>query len=243
MNEIRDLYNAHCFLGYRRITVLLKRQGRIINKKKVLRLMRQMRIKAVYPKKKLSNPDEANQIHPYLLRDKPPKKPNDCWAVDITYIKICGGYLYLTALIDWISRRIMGWNLSSFLDTSSCLEALNQALKEEKPEIVNTDQGTQFTSKCWIEVLQENGIKISMDGKGRCIDNIHIERFWRSLKYEEVYLKSYESVPEAREEIGEYIKYYNEERPHQSLGYQTPNEIHFGKLEMAATMPLIQANY
>lgn len=243
MNEIRDLYEARCFLGYRRITELLKRQGRIINKKKVLRLMRKMKIQAVYPKKKLSNADEENQIHPYLLRDKPPKKPNDCWAVDITYIKACGGYLYLTALIDWISRRIMGWSLSPFLDTKSCLEALNHAVKEDTPDIVNTDQGSQFTSNAWIKALTQYDIKISMDGKGRCIDNIHIERFWRSLKYEEVYLKSYENVTEAREEIGEYIKYYNEERPHQSLDYKTPNEIHFGKLGIAETIPLLQANY
>lgn len=229
MNEIRDLYKANCFLGYRKITVLLRRQGIKINGKKVLRLMRKMGIQAVYPKKRTSIKDEAEATYPYLLRDRPPQKPNDCWAVDITYIRVGGGYVYLTALIDWVSRRIMGWSLSPFLDTSSCLEALYQALKEGVPGIVNSDQGRQFTSKAWIEILKKYNIEISMDGKGRCIDNIHIERFWRSLKYEEVYLKSYENIKSAKMQISKYIKYYNQERPHQSLEYQTPDEVYWGK--------------
>jgi putative transposase len=227
MNEIRDLYEKHCFLGYRRITEVLNRKTETkVNRKKVLRLMRKMRLMAVYPKRKLSNRNEDDPVYPYLLKEKPPLKPNDCWAVDITYIRICGGYAYLTALIDWVSRRIMGWSLSPFLDASSCLEALNQGLKEESPNMINSDQGSQFTSRSWIELLKKRGIEISMDGKGRCIDNIHIERFWRSLKYEEVYLRSYRSIKEAKESLGSYIQFYNEERPHQSLGYKTPNEMH-----------------
>ena len=230
MNEIRSLYEKRCFLGYRRITEILNRELQIkVNAKRTLRLMRKMNLQAVYPKRNLSNRNKEDQVYPYLLRKRPPKSPNDCWAVDITYIRVCGGYAYLTALIDWVSRRIMGWNLSPFLDTSSCLQALNKGLKEGHPNMINSDQGSQFTSKAWIELLKKHNIDISMDGKGRCIDNIHIERFWRSLKYEEVYLKSYESMKEARESIGSYIKFYNEERPHQSLGYKTPNEVHWAE--------------
>lgn len=228
MNEIRDLYEKHCFLGYRRITEILNRRMETkVNRKKILRLMRKMGLMAVYPKRKLSNRSEDDPVYPYLLKEKPPLKPNDCWAVDITYIRVCGGYAYLTALIDWVSRRIMSWSLSPFLDARSCLEALSEGLKEESPKMVNSDQGSQFTSRSWIELLKKNDIEVSMDGKGRCIDNIHIERFWRSLKYEEVYLRSYGSMKEARKSLGSYIKFYNEERPHQSLGYKTPNEVHW----------------
>ena len=230
MNEVRDLYEKHCFLGYRRITEILNRRMETkVNRKKVLGLMRKMGLMAVYPKRKLSNRSKGDPVYPYLLNEKPPIKPNDCWAVDITYIRVCGGYAYLTALIDWVSRRIMSWSLSPFLDARSCLEALNEGLKEETPKMINSDQGSQFTSKSWIELLKKHNIDISMDGKGRCIDNIHIERFWRSLKYEEVYLTSYGSMKEARESLGSYIKFYNDERPHQSLGYKTPNEVYWAE--------------
>ncbi len=240
MNEIRDLYENRCFLGYRRITEMLKRKlQRSINRKKVLRLMQQMGLKAVYPKKMLSKSAEGHKIYPYLLRKRVPEKPDDCWGVDITYIRVCGGYAYLTALIDWSSRRIMGWNLSPFLETASCLDALNKGLQEGQPRIVNSDQGCQFTSDAWVEALKKNNIEISMDGKGRCIDNIQIERFWRSLKYEEVYLKSYDSMKQARRNIGSYIQFYNQERPHQSLGYKTPDEVYWDGAVEDASYPLV----
>ncbi|WP_316356469.1 IS3 family transposase [Candidatus Neptunichlamydia sp. REUL1] len=156
MNEIRDLYEKHCFLGYRRITEILNRRMETkVNRKKVLRLMRKMGLMAVYPKRKLSNRNDDDPVYPYLLKEKPPLKPNDCWAVDITYIRICGGYAYLTALIDWVSRQIMGWSLSPFLDASSCLEALNQGLKKEFPKMVNSDQRSQFT-----RALLHNSLKV-----------------------------------------------------------------------------------
>ena len=240
MNEIRDIYEKRCFFGYRRITEVLRRknQKKSINRKKVLRLMRQMSLRAVYPKKQLSKKAEGHKVYPYLLRDKIPQKPDDCWGVDITYIRVCGGYAYLTALIDWASRRIMGWSLSPFLETNSCLEALNAGLIEGRPQIVNSDQGSQFTSGMWIEELEKNDIEISMDGKGRCIDNIQIERFWRSLKYEEVYLKSYDSMNQARRGIKSYIQFYNQERPHQRLGYKTPDEVYWEEPEEGVPPPL-----
>ena len=201
-------------------------------------LMREMGLKAVYPKKKLSKKTKGHKVYPYLLRDNIPKNPDDCWGVDITYIRVLGGYVYLTALIDWSSRRIMGWSLSPFLETSSCLEALNEGVKTNKPKIVNSDQGSQFTGNAWIEALEKWDIEISMDGKGRFLDNIQVERFWRTLKYEEVYLKSYESVEEARRNIKEYIKFYNQERPHQSLGYRTPDEVYWENPEEGVPPPL-----
>jgi len=229
MNEIREIYEEHCFFGYRRITeVLRRRKGQRINRKRVLRLMQKMNLKAIYPKKKLSQKREGHTTYPYLLRDNTPQNPNDCWGVDITYIRVRGSYAYLTALIDWASRRIMGWSLSPFLEASSCVEALNEGLQIAVPRIVNSDQGSQFTGSLWIESLRGNEIEISMDGKGRCIDNIRIERFWRTIKYEEVYLKSYENMAQAREGIKEYIEFYNKSRPHQSLGYQTPDEAYWG---------------
>ena len=223
MNEIRDIYALRPFKGYRRICHDLQDNGHQVNYKRVLRLMRVMGLQAVYPKKNLSKRRQEDAVYAYLLRDFPPQKPHDCLSVDITYLKISTGFVYLTALIDVFSRHIMGWHLSSYLDTDSCLKALEMALKSDKiPQIINSDQGCQFTSKDWVNKLIAGGIKISMDGKGRCLDNIFIERFWRSLKYEEVYLKTYESVGEARLEIGKYIDWYNTKRRHKGLGYITP---------------------
>ena len=225
MNEIQGIYAVHPFKGYRRIFNDLQDEGHSINKKRVLRLMRLMGLQAVYPKKNLSKRRQGDTVYPYLLKDYPPKNSHDCWCVDITYIKIATGYVYLTALIDVVSRHIMGWHLSPYLDTNSCLRALQMALESgHKPLIINSDQGSQFTSKDWIQRLGDEKIKISMDGKGRCLDNIFIERFWRTLKYEEVYLKSYGSIPEVRQEIGKYIIWYNTKRRHQGLGYITPRQ-------------------
>jgi len=240
MNEIQDIYEKHSFFGYRRMTEMIRRNtSETINRKKVLRLMRQMGLQAVYPKKSLSKKAEGHKVYPYLLREERPKEPNDCWGVAITYIRVCGGYAYLTGVIDWVSRRIMGWSLSPFLEASSCIEALNQGLTTAVPEIVNSDQGSQFTSHGWVEALEKHGIKISMDGKGRCIDNIQIERFWRTLKYEEVYLRSYKTMVEARKNLKEYIEFYNQIRPHQSLGYKTPDEVYWDGSEEGSPPPLV----
>lgn len=225
MNEIQDIYKSQPFKGYRRICNDLQDEGYAINKKRVLRLMRLMGLQAVYPKKNLSKRRQEDAVYPYLLKESPPKNPHDCWCVDITYIKISTGYVYLTALIDVASRHIMGWHLSSSLETESCLKALDMALKtSHKPKIINSDQGCQFTSTAWTQRLLEADIKISMDGKGSWLDNIFIERFWRTLKYEEVYLKTYESVAQARLDIGQYIHWYNTQRRHQGLGYITPQQ-------------------
>ena len=171
-------------------------------------------------------------MYPYLLKEQPPKLPDDVWCVDITYIKTSVGFVYLVALIDVVSRRVMGWTVSPYLETSFCIEALKMALLHgKKPKIINSDQGCQFTSKEWVETLLSQGIQISMDGKGRCLDNIWIERFWRSLKYEEVYLNTYDSVLEARRAIGTYIEWYNNHRLHQALGYRTPAAIYLAFTE------------
>lgn len=223
MNEIQDIYAIHPFKGYRRICHDLQDRGYPVNYKRILRLMRVMGLQAVYPKKNLSKRRYEDAVYPYLLKDFPPQKSHDCWCIDITYLKISTGFVYLTALIDVTSRHIMGWHLSPYLDTDSCLKALEMAMETGfKPTIINSDQGCQFTSQEWAYYLSLLGVKISMDGKGRCLDNIFIERFWRSLKYEEVYLKTYDSVGEARQEIRKYIEWYNTKRRHQGLGYITP---------------------
>lgn len=229
MNEIQDLYARYPFMGYRRITVMLKNQGYEINRKRVLRLMQLLGLQALYPKKNLSKRRQRDAVFPYLLKEKPPQKPNDAWKVDITYIKLLQGFVYLVALIDVISRKIMGWCLSPFLETHGCIEAFEMGITIAIPVIINSDQGCQFTSQQWVQTMIRYGIAISMDGKGRYLDNIHIERFWRSIKYEEVYLKSYDSIIEARQSIGAYIEFYNSLRPHQALGYKTPNQVYEGE--------------
>lgn len=226
MNEIQDIYLSYPFFGYRRITAMLGGRGYFVNRKCVARLMRLLQLRAIYPQKNLSKRRKEDAVFPYLLKFCPPMKPNDAWCVDITYIKLSQGFVYLTALIDVVSRKIMGWCLSPFLDTHSCLEAFEMALAIAVPLIMNSDQGSQFTSGGWVEAMTQHNIKMSMDGKGRCLDNIFIERFWRSMKYEEVYLKSYESLTQARKAIAAYIEFYNSARPHQALNYKTPNQVY-----------------
>ena len=240
MNEIRDLYSRYPFKGYRRITWDLKDLGYNINHKRVYRLMGKMGLQAVYPKKNLSQRHPQHKIYPYLLKDNPPQKPHDAWCVDITYIKIAGGFVYLTALIDVVSRFVVGYHLSPSLDTDSCLRALERAIFQGyRPVILNTDQGCQFTSQEWLYNMALLGIRVSMDGKGRCLDNIPIERFWRTVKYEEVYLKTYESVQEARESLEKYISWYNNDRRHSGLNYSRPYEVLMGFQE-AETWPFKQ---
>lgn len=232
MNEIREIYAMRPFQGYRRITWDLKDLGYSINRKRVYRLMKLMGIEAVYPKKNLSKRNHEHKVYPYLLKDHPPLKPHDVWCVDITYIKIATGFIYLTALIDVVSRHVMGWHVSTSLDTESCLRALEMAIATGyRPKIINSDQGCQFTSSEWIYQLTLLGVKISMDGKGRALDNIPIERFWRTIKYEEVYLNTYESVKEAKESLNAYINWYNHKRRHSGINDHRPYEVMTGKRE------------
>lgn len=232
MNEIREIYAMRPFQGYRRITWDLKDLGYTINRKKVYRLMKLMGIEAVYPKKNLSKHNHEHKVFPYLLKEHPPLKPHDVWCVDITYIKIATGFIYLTALIDVVSRHVMGCHVSTSLDTESCLRSLEMAIaKGYKPKIINSDQGCQFTSQEWIYQLTLLGVIISMDGKGRALDNIPIERFWRTIKYEEVYLNNYESVKEAKASLDAYIHWYNHSRRHSGINHHRPYEVMTGKAE------------
>jgi putative transposase len=227
INLIRDIWLKHTFYGYRKITAVLRIEHALqVNSKRVLRLMREVGIQASYPKPKLSIGGVEDKIYPYLLRDTAIEKINQVWMVDITYLKLGTKFVYLVALIDVYSRYIIGWNLSFELDTESCLQALNIALNRGHPEIVNSDQGCQFTSNNWLTALLKNAIKISMDGIGRYKDNIYIERFWRSIKYEAIYLNDYTNFTELYCGIRDYIIFYNEHRPHQSLGYLRPEDVY-----------------
>lgn len=200
----------------------------IINRKRVLRLMREMGIQAIYPKPNLSKPASDHKKYPYLLRDLKIVKPNQVWATDITYIKLREGFIYLAAIIDLYSRKVLSWRISNTMDTDFCIEVLEEALQNYgKPEIFNSDQGSQFTSLIFIQKLEDENIKISMDGKGRATDNIYIERLWRSLKYEDIYIREYQTISECEEGVNKYFKFYNQERFHQSLEYKTPDEIYF----------------
>ena len=189
--------------------------------------MKKMGIEAMYPKRNLSKANKAHRKYPYLLNNFKVERPNQVWSVDITYIPLGKGFLYLVAIIDWYSRYVISWRISNTLDSRFCIEALEEALLSGSPEIFNSDQGVQFTSYLFLNVLERKGIKISMDGKGRALDNIFIERFWRSLKYEDVYIKRYENGVTAHIGIRQYIVFYNEKRPHQSLKYETPSTVHF----------------
>ena len=230
LNEIQEIYANRPFQGYRRVTLDLKDLGYTVNHKKVYRLMKELGLQALYPKKNLSKRNHAHKVYPYLLKDYPPEKPHDAWCVDITYIRTVTGFVYLVALIDVVSRCVMGYSISPFLDTESCLDALEMALRlGYKPKIINSDQGCQFTSQEWAYALSLLQIKLSMDGKGRCLDNIPIERFWRTIKYEEVYLKTYESVKEAKEGLGAYIHWYNHGRRHSGIANHRPYEVMVGK--------------
>lgn len=234
MNLIDLEYTAHPFYGSRRMTAWLCAQGYSVNRKRVQRLMHFMGLAAIYPKLNLSKADARHKKYPYLLRGIAASFPGHVWSTDITYIKLAGGFAYCTAIIDWYSRYVISWRVSNTMDNSFCLEALEEALECGRPEIFNTDQGVQFTSIAFTGILERFAIKISMDGKGRALDNIFVERLWRSLKYEDIYLKDYASVKEARNGIDKYFCFYNNERLHQSLGYRCPRDVFFGdKLEEA----------
>jgi putative transposase len=223
MRQIDELHLKRPFFGSRSISRTLRDRGTVVNRKRVQRLMRLMGLESVAPKPNTSKPAPEHPVYPYLLRGLKITRPNQVWASDITYIPMAHGFAYLVAIIDWNSRRVLSWRLSNTLDPDFCVEALEEALERfGKPEIFNTDQGSQFTSTDFTDVLLEHEIKISMDGRGRYIDNIFVERLWRSLKYEEVYLHPYDSLVEARDGIGGYFRFFNDERPHSSLGHQTP---------------------
>jgi putative transposase len=222
-NANAELFLAYPFLGSRRMAKMLSREGARVNRKRVQRLMRLMGIEALGPKPNTSKPAPGHTVYPDLLRGLTIERPNQVWAADITYIPIGRGFLYLVAIIDWASRAVLSWRLSNTLDTRFCVDALEEALARfGRPEIFNTDQGSQFTSATFTDTLRAAGIKISMDGRGRWMDNVFIERLWRSLKYEEVYLKGYADGREARAGIGAWIAFYNTRRPHQALGGQAP---------------------
>jgi putative transposase len=210
---------------------LLWQLGLEVGRRHIKTLMKRMGIEAIYRKPNTSKPAPGHRIYPYLLRDMAVTRPNQVWAMDITYIPMARGFIYLAAVVDWFSRRVLAWRLSITMEASFCIEAVEEALsKNEKPEIFNTDQGSQFTSDDFTGLLRKNGIDISMDGKGRWRDNVFVERVWKSIKYEEVYLHAYESVHEARTSIGRYLKFYNTTRPHSSLNEFTPDQVYFNRL-------------
>ena len=233
MRLIDEQYTRTPFYGIRKITWWLGEQGYAVNRKRVRRLMREMGLEAIYRKPRLSVPGAGHRIYPYRLRGLKIARPNQVWSSDITYIRLRQGFIYLVAVMDWFSRYVLAWEVSVSLETSFCLAALDWALQLGPPDIFNTDQGAQFTSEDFTRQLESHGIDISMDGRGRASDNIFIERLWRTVKYEEVYLKDYFDVLEAVSNLKSYFTFYNHQRPHQALGYQTPAAIYFGKVKDA----------
>jgi putative transposase len=219
-------YTAHPFLGSRRLTAWLIGQGEEVNRKRVQRLLRLMGLEAIYPKPKLSAAGAGHRIYPYLLRDVRIHRPDQVWSTDITYVPLTSGFMYLAAILDWYSRYVLAGRLSNTLDGSFCLDMLDEVLRRGRPEVFNTDQGVQFTAAAWTGRLESAGVKVSMDGKGRCLDNVFVERLWRTVKYEDIYLRGYEAVPHLRQGLGRYFPYYNQERPHQALGYRTPAAVY-----------------
>jgi len=228
MHLIDEQFTLMPYYGVPRMTAHLKRQGEAVGEKRVRRLMRQMGLYAIYPKPKTSRSHPEHKIFPYLLREVEVTRPNQVWAADITYIRLQRGFAYLVAIMDWFSRYVLAWRLSNTLETVSCLECLEEALRYGRPDIFNTDQGSQFTSLDFTGLLLERDIDISMDGRGRVFDNIFVERLWRSVKYENVYIKGYQLIPEATTGLGEYFRLYNTIRLHESLNYQTPWEVYSG---------------
>ena len=225
MRRIDELHLAWPFYGSRRMAAVLRREGWEVNRKRAKRLMRVMAIEAIYQKPHTSKGHPDHKVYPYLLRGLTIDRPNQVWCADITYIPMAKGFVYLVAVMDWFSRRVLAWRVSITMETDFCVEALREAAElYGRPEIFNTDQGVQFTSAAFVDELASRGVRISMDGKGRYLDNIFIERLWRSLKYEEVYIKAYGSVAEARRSLGVWLAFYNDVRPHQSLEYRTPRE-------------------
>ena len=231
MRAIDELHLDHPFAGSRMLRDLLRQQGLDAGRLHVGTLMGKMGIEAIYRRPNTSKPAPGHRIYPYLLRNLKIDRPNQVWAMDITYIPMARGFVYLCAVVDWCSRKILSWRLSITMDSSFCVDAVEEALAAHgRPEIFNTDQGSQFTSEAFTALLKKNEIAISMDGKGRWRDNVFVERIWRTIKYEEVYLRAYQSVHEARTSLGRYIEFYNRSRPHSSLERKTPHQAYFNRL-------------
>lgn len=233
MRLIDKEYTDHPFYGTRQILNVLRRKGYKINRKRVQRLMRKMGIQSIAPKPNTSRANPRNKVYPYLLKSFDVTRSNQAWCTDITYIPLSGGFVYLTAVMDWYSRYVLSWELSITMDTDFCISSLERALRcHGTPYIFNTDQGSQYTSHEFTKVLKEKNIKISMDGKGRAMDNIFIERLWRSVKYEEIYVNDFRSVEQLRKALKKYFNFYNHERPHQSFNGQTPAEVYYGENQL-----------
>ena len=228
MKMIDEQYVKTPFYGINKMAAWLRRQGHYVNHKRIRRLMRQMGLEALYPRRKrfLSIPDKHHKIYPYQLKDVSVERVDQVWSADITYIRMHRGWVYLTAIMDWFSRYVLSWQISVTLESEFCIAALKEALSFGKPQIFNTDQGSQFTSTEFTKILHDASVQISMDGKGRAFDNIFSERLWRTVKYEEVYLRDYQSVNEARYYLGRYFEFYNNERLHEALGYRSPAEVY-----------------
>jgi putative transposase len=226
MRLIDAQYLKTPFYGWPRMTAHLRRHGYAVNHKRVQRLMQIMGLQAIYPKPRTSLAGQGHKIYPYLLRGLAITRPNQVWSADVTYVPMQHGFMYLVAVIDWFSRYVLGWQLSNTLDGRFCLDALQQALRLGQPDIFNTDQGVQFTALDFTACVEATGVRVSMDGRGRALDNIFVERLWRSVKYEDIYIKDYASVAELDAGLQAYFRFYNHERPHQSLAYRTPAEVH-----------------
>jgi len=230
---IDEEYTRHPFYGSRKMKKYLKRLGYKVGRKRVQRLMRLMGLSSIAPKKRTSAPGDGHKIYPYLLRNLDINRPDMVWTSDITYIRLRGGFVYLTVVMDWYSRYVLSWEVSITMDEEFCVSALERALRVHgKPEIFNTDQGSQYTGAAFTGVLKDHGISISMDGKGRVMDNIMVERLWRTVKYEDIYIKDYETVEDLKKGLRSYFWFYNNERPHQGLGDRTPAEVYFGSLQL-----------
>ncbi len=229
MRKIDEQYTACPFYGSRRMTAWLVDQGEEVNRKRVQRLMRTMGLEAIYPKPRLSTAGQGHKVYPYRLRGVKIERPDQVWSTDITYVPMTDGFMYLAAVIDWFSRYVIAWRLSNTLDGSFCLEMLEEALRGGRPEIFNTDQGVQFTAEAFTGCLESAGVAVSMDGRGRALDNVFVERLWRSVKYEDIYIRGYEVVPELYQGLGRYFGFYNGERLHQSLDYRTPAAVYRGE--------------
>jgi putative transposase len=226
MRLLDKQYTACPFYGSRRLTAWLVQRGEAVNRKRVQRLLRIMGLEALYPKPRLSVAGRGHRIYPYLLRGVRIERPDQVWSTDITYVPLPAGFMYLAAIIDWYSRYVLAWRLSNTLDGSFCLELLDEALGRGCPEVFNTDQGVQFTAEAFTGRLQAAGVAVSMDGRGRCLDNVFVERLWRTVKYENIYLEGYDSVPGLEKGLGKYFPFYNHERLHQSLAYRTPAAVY-----------------
>jgi len=235
MRLLDEQYTKTPFYGYRRMTVYLRSLGFSVNHKRILRLMKKLGLEAIYPKPNLSKPDKEHLKFPYLLKEVEINCSNQVWATDITYIRLKDGFIYLLVIMDWFSRYVIEMEVSTTLEAEVFVATLKRALEKGQPDIFNSDQGSQFTSLEWLKVLQSQEIQISMDGRGRCFDNIFVERLWRTVKYEEVYLKEYEDVWEAESSLSNYFDFYNHRRPHQSLGYKTPFEVYQAGLKIKKT--------